>query len=256
MIEVRGLTKRFSGLTAVSDVNFSVSPGEVLGCLGPNGSGKSTTVKMLLGLVEPSSGSVLLNGRSIQEDLLEFRRHVGYVPEEPHLYPFLNGREYLALVGRLRGMRPALVDDKATGLLQLFGLGEYGEHAIASYSKGMKQKVLISAALLHDPDVLVFDEPLSGLDVTASVIFRHLIHHLARRGKVIIYSSHVLEVVEKVCSRVVVLHRGRMVAYDTVDHLRQLMSKESLEQVFRELVFREDPEEVARNIADLVTTGA
>ena len=225
----------------------------MLGYLGPNGSGKSTTVKMLLGLVEPSSGSVFYDGRSIHKDLLTFRRHVGYVPEEPHLYPFLSGREYLQLVGRLREWPAELVDHKADALLRLFGLGASTEQAISSYSKGMKQKVLISAALLHDPAVLIFDEPLSGLDVTAAVVFRHLVQTLTARGKTILYSSHVLEVVEKVCSRVLVLHRGHIVAHDSIEHLRARLARDSLEDVFRELVSQESPARVARDISDVVS---
>ena len=256
MLEARALTKRFWGVTAVGDVTFAIRRSEVLGYLGPNGSGKSTTVKMLIGLLEPTSGTVLYNGQEIFRDLLAFRRHVGYVPEEPNLYPFLSGREYLQLVGRLREMPPALVDRKADALLDLFGLSGSAEQSIASYSKGMKQKVLISAALLHDPDVLIFDEPLSGLDVTMSVIFRHLVRMLAARGKAILYSSHVLEVVEKLCSTVVVLHRGQIAAHDSIEHLRDLMARDSLEQVFGELVFREDPEQIARDIDTVVALQA
>ena len=253
MLEVRGLTKRYYGVTAVNDVSFALRPSETLGYLGPNGSGKSTTVKMLMGLLEPSGGTVLFNGRETFSDLVSFRRHVGYVPEEPNLYPFLSGREYLQLVGRLREMPPALIDRKAGALLDLFGLTQSADQSIGSYSKGMKQKVLISAALLHDPEVLIFDEPLSGLDVTAAVTFRHLVRMLAARGKMILYSSHVLEVVEKLCSNVIVLHRSRVVAHDSIEHLRDLMARDSLEEVFAELVFREDPERVAGEIADVVS---
>ncbi|HSL23110.1 MAG TPA: ABC transporter ATP-binding protein [Vicinamibacterales bacterium] len=256
MLEARGLTKRFSGVTAVGGVSFVVPPGEVLGYLGPNGSGKSTTVRMLMGLLDPSSGTVLYNEREIFGDLVAFRRCVGYVPEEPHLYPFLSGREYLQLVGRLREMRPALLDRKTDALLELFGLSDAADQSIGSYSKGMKQKVLISAALLHDPQVLIFDEPLSGLDVTAAVVFRHLVRTLATRGKAILYSSHVLETVEKLCSTVIVLYRGRVAAHDSIEHLRALMARDSLEDVFAELVFREDPERVALDIADVVALGA
>lgn len=252
MLEACALTKRFSGVTAVNQVSFTIRPGEILGYLGPNGSGKSTTVKMLMGLVEPSGGTIRFDGREIFSDLVAFRRRAGYVPEEPNLYPFLSGREYLALVGRLRELPPRAVDRKADALLDLFGLASSADQSIGAYSKGMKQKVLISAALLHDPDLLIFDEPLSGLDVTAAVVFRHLAQELARRGKTILYSSHVLDVVEKLCSKVLVLHRGRVVANDSVEHLRELMARDSLEQVFAELVFREDPERVALEIAEVV----
>jgi ABC-2 type transport system ATP-binding protein len=252
MLEAQRLVKRFYGSAAVDDVSFIVRPGEVVGYLGPNGSGKSTTARMLTGLTEPTSGHVLCEGRDISHDPIAYRRRLGYVPEEPHLYPFLSGREYLELVGRLRALPPALMQQKIGALLELFGLTEATEQAIASYSKGMKQKVLISAALLHDPDVIVFDEPESGLDVTTALVLRHLIKTLARRGKAILYSSHILEVVERVCDRVIVLHHGRIVADDSVANLRELMAKSSLEGVFAQLVMRIDPERTASDIADVV----
>lgn len=251
MLEALGLTRRFSGISAVNNVSFTVSPGDILGYLGPNGSGKTTTVRMITGLLDPSSGRVLFEGRDIADDLVGFRRRLGYVPEEPHLYPFLSGREYLQLVGRLRELPSSLLDRKIDALLQKFGLESDAEQSIGSYSKGMKQKVLIIAALLHDPDVLVFDEPLSGLDPTAALVFRHLVKELSTRGKAILYSSHVLEVVEKLCSRVIVLHRGRVVAHDSVQHLRAALSRDSLEDVFTDLVMQEHPERLARAIADI-----
>ncbi len=256
MLEAVHLTRRFSGMTVVGDVSFAIRPSEVLGYLGPNGAGKTTTVKMLTGLLEPSSGAVRFGGRDIAADLVAYRRHVGYVPEEPYLYPFLSGLEYLQLVGRLREVPARVLDPKIDALLELFGLGFDAEQAIGAYSKGMKQKVLICASLLHDPDVLIFDEPLSGLDVTTAMVFRHLVRLLAERGKAILYSSHVLEAVERVCSRVIVLHRGRVAADDSVARLRDLMAQDSLEGVFAELVLREDPEQVARDIAEVAARRA
>lgn len=252
MLEAKSLTKLYSGIPAVRDVSFSVKPGEILGYLGPNGSGKTTTVSIVVGLLDPTGGRVLFDGHDVQADPVGFRRRVGYVPEEPHLYPFLSGREYLQLVGRLREIASATLERRIEGLLHLFGLGRDTDQSIGSYSKGMRQKILISAALIHDPDLLIFDEPLSGLDVTTALVFRHLVRTLADRGKTILYSSHVLEVVEKLCSRVIVLHRGRVVADDSVEHLRELMARDSLEDVFAQLVVREDPERVARDIADVV----
>jgi len=256
MLEAVHLTRRFSGMTVVGDVSFALRPGEVLGYLGPNGAGKTTTVRMLTGLLEPSSGAVRFGGRNIADDAVAYRRHVGYVPEEPALYPFLSGLEYLQLVGRLREVPARVLDAKISSLLELFGLGFAAEQSIGAYSKGMKQKVLISAALLHDPEVLVFDEPLSGLDVTTAMVFRHLVRLLAEQGKAILYSSHVLEAVERVCSRVIVLHKGRVAADDSVARLRDLMAQDSLEGVFAELVLKEDPERVARDIAEVAARRA
>jgi ABC-2 type transport system ATP-binding protein len=256
MLEARCLVKRFYGHAIVDHVSFAVHAGEVVGYLGPNGSGKTTTTRILTGLLEPTSGAVLFDGREVRLDPLEFRRRLGYVPEEPHLYPFLSGREHLELVGRLREMPPASMDRKIDALLELFGLSDAAEQGIAAYSKGMKQKILVIAALLHDPDVLIFDEPDSGLDVTASLVMRHLVANLAARGKAVLYTSHILDVVERLCTRVIVLHEGRIVADDSVSQLRTTLASGSLEQVFAHLVLRHDPERIARDIADVVTVGA
>jgi len=247
MLEARRLVKRFYGHAIVDHVSFAVHGGEVVGYLGPNGSGKTTSTRILTGLFD---------GREVRLDPLEFRRRLGYVPEEPHLYPFLSGREHLELVGRLREMPPASMDRKIDALLELFGLSDAAEQGIAAYSKGMKQKILVIAALLHDPDLLIFDEPDSGLDVTASLVLRHLVANLAARGKAILYTSHILDVVERLCTRVIVLHEGRVVADDSVNQLRTTLASSSLEQVFAHLVLRHDPERIARDIADVVTVGA
>jgi ABC-2 type transport system ATP-binding protein len=207
----------------------------------------------LTGLLEPTSGHVRVDGEDVRSDVMAFRRRLGYVPEEPLLYPFLSGREHLELVGRLRELPATVLDSKIEALLELFGLQVAADQSISAYSKGMKQKVLIIAALLHDPDLLIFDEPDSGLDVTTLLVLRHLVHTLAARGKAILYSSHVLEVVEKLCTRVIVLHHGRIVAQDTIQQLRTLMAHESLEEVFAELVLEVNPQQTARDIADVVT---
>ena len=253
MLEARGLSKLYSGVPAVKDVSFQVKAGEILGYLGPNGSGKTTTVSMVIGLLEPTRGSVFFEGQDISRDPVAYRRRVGYVPEEPNLYPFLSGREYLQLAGRLREIPARVLDTRIEGLLELFGLARDAEQSIGSYSKGMRQKILISAALLHDPDLLIFDEPLSGLDVTTSLVFRHLVRALADRGKIVLYSSHVLEVVEKLCSKVIVLYKGRVVADDSVERLRDVMALASLEEVFSQLVEQRDPEGTAREIVAVVS---
>ena len=252
MLEVRHLTKRYSGIPAVKDVSFTIQPGEILGYLGPNGSGKSTTVKMLTGLLEPTQGHVFFEGRDIRENLIGFKRRLGYVPEEPHVYPYLSGREYLQLVGRLRSLPQPALDRKIDDLLDLFSLREARHSTISSYSKGMKQKILICAAVLHNPTVLIFDEPLSGLDVTSALVFRNLVERLARDDKIILYSSHVLEVVEKICSKVIILHKGSVVANDSVERLRHLMSLPSLEDIFAQLVVQEDTDRIANGIVDVI----
>ncbi len=253
ILEVRRLTKLYTGIAAVEHVSFAIQPGEILGYLGPNGAGKSPTVKMLIGLLEPTSGHIEFHGRDIRQDLKAYQRQVGYVPEEPHLYPHLSGREYLQLAGRLRGMPRRQLEPKMDELLRLIGLWDDRHAELASYSKGMRQKILLMAALLHDPELLILDEPFSGLDVNAAMILRGLLESLAERGKMVLYSSHVLEVVEKVCNRVLILRKGRVVAHDSVANLREMMEKSSLEGVFAQLTQPEDTNAVARRILDVVT---
>ena len=250
MLEARSLTKYYNHTPAVRQVSFTVRPGEILGYLGPNGAGKSTTVKMLTGLIEPSEGQIFYRGRSVYEDFTAFQRRTGYVPEEAHLYPHLSGREYLQLMGRLRGMPRRVLEPKMDEFLQAFALWDDRHAPLSAYSKGMRQKILLSAALLHDPDVLILDEPFSGLDVTSALMLRSLLRALAGQGKIILYSSHVLEVVEKICSTVLILRNGEVVAYDSIERLRELMSQPSLEGVFAQLTQADDGDEVANRIVD------
>jgi len=248
MIELQGITKKFSAITVVNNVSFSVSPGEVLGYLGPNGAGKTTTIRMLAGLLEPTRGRILFGGRNIRDDLQAYKRRLGYVPEQSEIYPHLSAYEYLTMVGRLRGLPERVLKARIVEFLRVFDLDADMSGPISSYSKGMRQKVLITAALLHDPDVLLLDEPLSGLDVTTSLVIRDLIRRLALEKKAIIYSSHVLEVTEKVCSKVIILHKGDIVANDSVDNLRHLMNLPSLAEIFSQLVVREDTAAAADRI--------
>lgn len=252
MLEARSLTKSYSSVPALENVSFTTGPGEVLGYLGPNGSGKSTTVKIITGLLEPSSGKVFFNGSNIQDDLAGYKRVIGYVPEEANLYPFLSGLEYLQLVGRLRGLSETLIGRRAGAMLEMFAMKPHRHTAISAYSKGMRQRILLIAALLHNPDLLVFDEPLSGLDVVSTMIFRKLVAGLSRERKTIFYCSHVLEVVEKVCSHVIVLQKGRQLAYGSVEDLKRFQEMPSLEAAFSRLVQEQDAEASAEAIIDAV----
>jgi ABC-2 type transport system ATP-binding protein len=248
MLEARNLSKRYRSIPAVENVSFSIAPGEVLGYLGPNGSGKSTTVKMLTGLIEPTDGEVFFRGKNIHDDLAFFRARLGYVPEEAHVYTHLSGLEYLELVGRLRGMPEKLIDTKARMLLQLLSLESSQYSAIADYSKGMKQRVLLSAALMHDPELLIFDEPLSGLDATTARLFKDLLVLLKQEGKAVLYISHVLEVVERVCDRVIILAKGRVVADASPQELMGMTRLSNLESVFAQLVRQTDTQQIARDL--------
>jgi ABC-2 type transport system ATP-binding protein len=252
MFEVRNLYKRYLGIPALDHVSFIARPGEVTGYLGANGSGKSTTMKLAAGLIEPTSGEILLAGRPIQEDPVAYRQRLGYVPEEPHLYTHLSGLEYLVMVAQLRDMDRNSANERIHGLLRLFGLHGDRDVAISSYSKGMRQKILLTAALMHNPDLVLLDEPFSGLDVGSSLILRSLIKELAARGKIVLFSSHELETVERVCSHVVILHRGKVVADDSIERLRVLMAVPTLEEIFSQLAVEIDSDAISREIADLI----
>ena len=248
MLELREVTKKFSVFPAVNKVSFRVDPGEVIGYLGPNGAGKSTTIKMLAGLLEPTSGAIEFRGRRISRDLYSYKKRIGYVPENAEIYPHLSAYDYLLMVGRLRHIPEGILKPRIKELMGSFGLSMEMDMAISSYSKGMVQKVLISSALLHDPEILLLDEPLSGLDVTTGLVIKDLVRMLAGSGRIIVYSSHVLEVVEKVCSRAIIIHKGKIVADDSVANLRKLMRVPSLEEIFSQLVVKEDTGARAREI--------
>ncbi len=252
MLELRGITKKFSAFTVVNNVGFTIKPGEVLGYLGPNGAGKTTTIRMLAGLLEPTKGEIYWRGRNIRSDLYGFKKRLGYVPEQSDIYTHLSASDYLFLVGRLRGLGERPLKSKVREFLRLFDLEKDRDSAIATYSKGMRQKVLITAALLHDPEILLLDEPLSGLDVTTALVIRDLIRKLAIENKTVIYSSHVLEVTEKICSSVIILHEGKIIANDSVENLRNLMKLPSLSEIFSQLVLHQDTGAVAERMVDVM----
>ena len=253
MLELRRVSKRYSGIPAVDDVSFTAPRGEVTGYLGPNGSGKSTTMKMITALIERSAGQILFEGRPIEGDLIGFKRRMGYVPEEPHLYNHLSGAEYLTMVAQLRALPTHPTAERIDGMLRLLSLCDDRHASISGYSKGMRQKVLIAAALLHNPDLVLLDEPFSGLDVASGLVLRSLIQELARRGKVVLFSSHELDTVERVSSRVIILHKGKVVADDSIERLRSLMELPTLEAIFSQLAVEQDTAAIARQMADLVS---
>ncbi len=252
MLELRNVTKKYSGIAAVESVSFSVRAGEIVGYLGPNGSGKSTTLKMITGLIDPSEGEILFNGFPVKQNWIHYRQRFGYVPEEAHVYPHLTGSEYLEMVGQLRGLPTQKLAVKIKGLLQMLGL--YGDRdvTISSYSKGMRQKILLAGALLHNPDLLLLDEPFSGLDVGSALVLRDLIRDLAARGRAVLLSSHELDTIERICSRVIILSKGHIAADDSIQQLRSLMSLPSLEQVFSELALEQNTQFTTRQIIELV----
>lgn len=252
MLEVNVLSKFYGSVPAVREVTFRLEPGQVLGYLGPNGSGKSTTVKMLTGLLEPTRGEVLYKLENINKDLSAYRRHLGYVPEEANLYPYLIGEEYLDMVATLRSMPDAKRHHRIQSLLELFSLHPHRHVTIGSYSKGMRQRILVIAALMDNPDVLILDEPFSGLDVTSSLVLKSLIQSLSRKGKAVFFCSHVLEVVEKVCSQLIILRKGQVIAYGPTTEVVAKIGQSSLEGTFLQLVEDRDVSQIAADIAEVI----
>lgn len=252
MLELHSVSKYYSGIPVVNDVSFSARPGEVTGYLGPNGSGKTTTMKIVTGLIDMTFGQVLFQGKPIQDNPIGYKRRMGYVPEEPYLYHHLSGLEYLTMVSQLRNLPQREALERIDGLLRMLALYDDRHASISGYSKGMRQKVLIAAAIMHNPELVLLDEPFSGLDVGSALVLRSLIQELAVRGKVVVFSSHELDTVERVCSHVVILHRGKVVADDSIENLRSLMAAPTLEEIFSQLVVEQDTQAMSRQIADLI----
>jgi ABC-2 type transport system ATP-binding protein len=252
MLELKGITKKYHYFPAVKDASFTVKPSEILGYLGPNGAGKTTTIKILAGLLAPTEGQVFYMGQNVQKDIYDYKKHIGYVPEQSDIYPHLTAYEYLLMVGRLRHIKEKPLKNKIVAFMTLLDLDKDMDSTISSYSKGMIQKVLIASALLHNPDIILLDEPLSGLDVSTSLVIKDLLKKLAQDGKIIIYSSHILEVVEKICSRVVILHKGNIVADDSVFNLSELMKLPSLEEIFNQLVVQTDTDKTSDQMIEVM----
>jgi ABC-2 type transport system ATP-binding protein len=217
------------------EISFTLYPGQVVGMLGPNGAGKSTTIKLIAGILAPGSGAISVVGLPLPEQAVAVKQRIGYVPEAAALFESLTGQEFLELAGRLHEVEEDTLQARIREILETFGLSSDRVSRLDTYSKGMRQKILIAAALLHNPDLILLDEPLSGLDVNASIMVKDLIAALAAGGKTILYSSHVLDVVEKVCDRVLIIHQGSLIADSTVDALKSTTGQGTLEEVFRDL---------------------
>ena len=252
MIQVDQLSKSYGPTEALHAISFQVPAGEVCGYLGPNGAGKTTTVRILTGVLRPSGGRARVAGFDVAEQPLEVKKRIGYVPETGAVYETLSVSEYLALVGALHHIEPGDVADRSRRMLDLFKIPEAADQRLDTLSKGMRQKVVISAALLHDPDVLLLDEPLSGLDAHAAQTIKQIVRGLADRGKAVLYCSHMLDVVERVCPRVIILDQGRIVADGPTEELISSERRETLESVFRRLTGGDDQREVAEALLDTV----
>jgi len=236
LIETQHLVKRYGDKVAVSDVSFEVHAGEVFGFLGPNGAGKTTTIKMIVGLLQPTSGTVKVGGYDIQTQPLLAKAASGYVPDTPNLYPKLSGRELLRFVGDLFEMERQQVDRRIDELLRLFDLVDAGNDPIDSYSHGMQQKTALAAALMHDPKVLVLDEPTVGLDPRSARLIKDMLRQLANRGAAVFLSTHILEIAERMCDRIGIINQGQLIAVGGMEELRALGKGEtSLEDIFLSL---------------------
>lgn len=225
----------YGGAPVLHGVSFRLAKGEVVGLLGPNGAGKSTTIKIIAGILTATEGSVSVAGFPLPAGAVDVKQRIGYVPEAASLFESLTGQEFLELSGRLHNVDEEVLQHRIRDILETFELTKDREGRLDTYSKGMRQKILIAAALLHNPDLILLDEPLSGLDVNAAIMIKDLIAGLAREGKSILYSSHVLDVVEKVCDRVLIIYRGRLIAQGTPENLKSSTGQSTLEDVFRSL---------------------
>lgn len=257
MLEVRNLGKTFDDNTAVDDVSFSIGAGEIVGYLGPNGAGKSTTVKMITGLLQPDRGQISVSGFDFVEQPLEVKRRIGYVPESAAMYDSLTPNEYLSLVAELHALDREEARQRMHDLLTAFGIADAVNKQITNLSKGMRQKVLLVSALLHNPEVLLLDEPLNGLDVNSVLTFRRILTGLVERGAAVLYCSHLLDVVERLCGRIVLIDNGRVIADESTATLIERTSKGTLEAVFQSLTRNhEDDPEVNAFLAALDGEGA
>lgn len=249
-IRVRDLRFGYDGREILHGLSFDVRRGEVTGLLGPNGAGKSTTLKILTGILRVTQGRVDVESCSLPDQAFEAKRHIGYVPESADLYESLSAIEFLELCGRLHEVEEPVLQSRIAALLESFGLSGQRRSRLGSYSKGMRQKVLISAAMLHDPSVLILDEPLTGLDVETAMMTKDLLAALASNGKAVLYSSHVLDVVERFCDRVLIIDQGNLVADGSPAELKEKTQEANLEAVFRDLTHSVDAEPRVRSIID------
>jgi ABC-2 type transport system ATP-binding protein len=235
MIFAEGLTRSYGDKLALAELDLSVEPGEILGFLGPNGAGKSTTVKILTGMIRPTSGRAQVAGFDVLEQPLEVKRRIGYVPESGAMYDNLTAAEYLELVACLHHIAPTAAASRIDELLDLFDLASVKHQRVTEYSRGMKQKVVLAAALIHRPDVLFLDEPLSGLDANAALLVKELLRRLAEQRKTILFCSHILEVVERVCTRIVIINGGRKIIEGSAQEISRSTGTATLEAAFSTL---------------------
>lgn len=248
IISLQNVSKQYGDKTVLNHVNLDIYSGQIIGYIGPNGAGKSTTVKILTGVIQDYAGTVLLNGKDIREDILGLKQMIGYVPELAELYDLLTPNEYLHFVGALYNLPDHIIKERSQKILQSFGLLEHIDQRMDSFSKGMRQKVLLTSGILHNPSIVILDEPMSGLDANAVIVVKELMQVLKQEGKTIFYCSHMMDVVEKVSDKIVLIDKGTIIANDTIEALRE-GSNNSLEKIFANMTTSENLNETAGNIA-------
>lgn len=249
---LRDLRKDYGSKSVLKGIDLQVNRGQIIGYIGPNGAGKSTTIKIMLGIEGDFSGKVEIFGEEISEKNIDYKKKIGYVPEISDLYDNLTAREYLTFIGELYGMDFVAADEKAIALMRVFGLEEVYNARIASFSKGMRQKVLIISSLIHNPDLLFLDEPLSGLDANSVMVFKEILAVLASKGKTIFYSSHIMDVVEKISNRIILINDGKIVADGSFKELKEQNKEGSLEQIFNQLTGFNEHQTLAEEFVSIV----
>ncbi len=248
MIETINLTKNYGNLTAVKNLNLTVNAGEIYGFLGPNGAGKTTTIKMICGLLKPTKGRVKIDGVDISEDPIEAKSKIGLIPDTPNVYPKLTGREFLYFVSDIYDVPKEIAKKRAEEIFEMFDLKDKADELIETYSHGMKQKIVIGAALVHDPSVIILDEPTVGLDPKSAKLVKDLLRALADKGKTVFMSTHILEIAERMCDKVGIINEGTLIAEGTIDELRKKAKDETadLEKLFLELTGGEDTKDLVK----------
>ena len=255
VITIRNLSKSYGSKQVLKDINLDIYKGEIIGYIGPNGAGKSTTVKIMLGLVGDYFGDITILGKDIRDGDVSYKGKIGYVPESSDIYENLTAREYLTFIGELYGMEYEEADKIAEKLMGLFNIKDVYDNRMTSYSKGMKQKVLIISSLLNNPDILFLDEPLAGMDANSVMVFKEVLAELAKEGKTIFYSSHIMEVVEKLSNRIILINNGEIVADGSFEELQSKSLSGSLESIFNELTGFDEHEIIAKEIVATLKRG-
>ncbi|MBA3829279.1 MAG: ABC transporter ATP-binding protein [Taibaiella sp.] len=248
LITIKHLSKSYGAKNVLKDISLDIYPGQIIGYIGPNGAGKSTTVKILTGIIQDYTGDITIAGKELRSNVLEIKQMMGYIPELAEIYDLLTPREYLTFIGKLYHLTDTIIEDRSRRMLESFGLLTNMDQRMDSFSKGMKQKVLIISGLLHNPSIVILDEPLSGLDANAVIMIKELMQVLKQEGKTIFYCSHMMDVVEKVSDRIMLISDGRIIADGTMEELRQ-NNADTLEQIFSRLTSTGDQVNRADDIA-------